>query len=202
MTTSEIMTLLRARGFRFTHSLGQNFLIDEDVLEEIVTKAAVSGRNVLEIGAGAGCLTQALARQAGRVLAIEIDDKLMPVLETVLGPYKNVRLVQGDALKLDLAALTQEAFEGQPFDVLANLPYYITTPALFRLLEGDLPIERICVMLQKDGCPTRFCTAKRVPIPRPTIRIMKFFCGRILCRYCAILPSPSISCSPPKRCAL
>ena len=151
MTTSEIITLLQARGFRFTHSLGQNFLIDEDVLEEIVTKAAVSGRNVLEIGAGAGCLTQALAREAGRVLAIEIDDKLMPVLETVLGPYKNVRLVQGDALKLDLAALTQEAFEGQPFDVVANLPYYITTPVLFRLLEGDLPIERICVMLQKEA---------------------------------------------------
>ena len=151
MTTSEIITLLKAWGFRFTHSLGQNFLVDEDVLEEIVTRAAVSGRNVLEIGAGAGCLTQALARQAGRVLAIEIDDKLMPVLETVLGPYKNVQLVQGDALKLDLAALTRGAFGGQPFDVVANLPYYITTPVLFRLLEGDLPIERICVMLQKEA---------------------------------------------------
>ena len=151
MTTSEIITLLQARGFRFTHSLGQNFLIDEDVLEEIVTKAAVSGRNVLEIGAGAGCLTQALAREAGRVLAIEIDDKLMPVLNTVLAPQKNVTLVQGDALKLNLEQLTRDAFGGEPFDVVANLPYYITTPVLFRLLEGELPIERICVMLQKEA---------------------------------------------------
>lgn len=151
MTTSEIMTLLQARGFRFTHSLGQNFLVDEEILEEIVERAAVSGRNVLEIGAGAGCLTQALARRAKRVLAIEIDEKLMPVLETVLGPCKNVRCVQGDALKLDLEALTRDAFDGEAFDVVANLPYYITTPVLFRLLEGELPLERICVMLQKEA---------------------------------------------------
>lgn len=151
MTTSEIVTLLQARGFKFTHSLGQNFLIDDGVLEEIVTNAAVHNRNVLEIGAGAGCLTNYLAKEAKQVLAIEIDSKLIPVLQTVLQPYKNVRLVEGDALKVDLKTLAQEVFHGEPFDVVANLPYYITTPVIFRLLESGLPIERICVMLQKEA---------------------------------------------------
>lgn len=151
MTTGEIITLLQARGFRFTHSLGQNFLIDDEMLEEIVRASGVSGRNVLEIGAGAGCLTNVLARSAKRVLAIEIDKNLIPVLETVLQPYKNVTLVQGDVLKVNLEQLAQECFGGEPFDVVANLPYYITTPVLFRLLESGLPVERICVMLQKEA---------------------------------------------------
>lgn len=151
MTTGEIVTLLQARGFRFTHSLGQNFLVDDGKLEEIVRCAAVHDRNVLEIGAGAGCLTAPLAREARSVLAIEIDEKLIPVLDTVLMGMKNVRVVQGDALRVDLEALTREQFGDQPFDVVANLPYYITTPVLFRLLESDLPIERVCVMLQKEA---------------------------------------------------
>ena len=151
MTTGEIITLLQARGFRFTHSLGQNFLIDDEMLEEIVRASGASGRNVLEIGAGAGCLTNVLARSAKRVLAIEIDKNLIPVLETVLQPYKNVTLVQGDVLKVNLEQLAQECFGGEPFDVVANLPYYITTPVLFRLLESGLPVERICVMLQKEA---------------------------------------------------
>ena len=144
MTTGEIITLLQAKGFRFTHSLGQNFLIDDEMLEEIVRASGASGRNVLEIGAGAGCLTNVLARSAKRVLAIEIDKNLIPVLETVLQPYKNVTLVQGDVLKVNLEQLAQECFGGEPFDVVANLPYYITTPVLFRLLESGLPVERIC----------------------------------------------------------
>ena len=151
MRTGEILTLLRARGFRFTHSLGQNFLADEDALSRIVDAAAVDGRCVLEIGAGAGCLTAPLCRRAKRVLAVEIDDKLLPVLETVLHGEKNVRLVHGDALKIDLSALTSEAFDGEDFDVVANLPYSITTPVLFRLLDGALPVRRLCVMLQKEA---------------------------------------------------
>ena len=92
MTTGEIITLLQARGFRFTHSLGQNFLIDDEMLEEIVRASGASGRNVLEIGAGAGCLTNVLARSAKRVLAIEIDKNLIPVLETVLQPLSLIHI--------------------------------------------------------------------------------------------------------------
>lgn len=151
MTTNEIVMLLQARGFRFTHSLGQNFLVDDDALGGIVSHAAVSGRNVLEIGAGAGCLTNALAKDAKKVLCIEIDAKLISVLETVLQPHKNVVVIEGDALKLDLAQLAQQHFDGEPFDVVANLPYYITTPILFALFEAQAPLQRICVMLQKEA---------------------------------------------------
>ncbi len=151
MTTGEIMTLLRARGFRFTHSLGQNFLTDEETLASIVRAADVAGENVLEIGAGAGCLTKELAARAKRVMAVEIDSALIPVLQTVLFPLKNVRVIHGDALKLDLKSLTEEYFDGEPFVVAANLPYSITTPILFRLLEEDLPAKRMCLMLQKEA---------------------------------------------------
>jgi len=151
MTTGEIMTLLSVRGFRFTHSLGQNFLVDDEALETIVRGADVENKNVLEIGAGAGCLTNVLCREAKRVLTIEIDDKLIPVLETVLSPYKNVKLVEGDALQLDLKRLTEDYFEGEPFCVVANLPYYITTPILETLLGSHLPLQSMTVMLQKEA---------------------------------------------------
>ena len=151
MTTGEILTLLRARGFRFAHALGQNFLADDEVLGRILDAADIDGRCVLEIGAGAGCLTAPLARRAKKVLAVEIDDRLLPVLETVLHGQKNARVVHGDALKIDLAALTREAFGDEAFVVAANLPYSITTPVLFRLLESHLPLLRMCVMLQKEA---------------------------------------------------
>ena len=110
MTTGEILTLLRARGFRFAHALGQNFLADDEVLSRIADSAQADGACVLEIGAGAGCLTVPLASRAKKVLAVEIDERLIPVLETALQGRKNVRIVQGDALKVDLAALAQETF--------------------------------------------------------------------------------------------
>ena len=106
---------------------------------------------MLEIGAGAGCLTVPLASRAKKVLAVEIDERLIPVLETALQGRRNVRIVQGDALKVDLAALAQETFGDEDFLVAANLPYSITTPVLFRLLESRLPIQRMCVMLQKEA---------------------------------------------------
>ena len=151
MTTGEILTLLRARGFRFAHALGQNFLADDEVLSRIADSAQADGACVLEIGAGAGCLTVPLASRAKKVLAVEIDERLIPVLETALQGRRNVRIVQGDALKVDLAALAQETFGDEDFLVAANLPYSITTPVLFRLLESRLPIQRMCVMLQKEA---------------------------------------------------
>lgn len=151
MTTGEILTLLRARGFRFAHALGQNFLADDEVLSRIADSAQADGACVLEIGAGAGCLTVPLASRAKKVLAVEIDERLIPVLETALQGRRNVRIVQGDALKVDLAVLAQETFGDEDFLVAANMPYSITTPVLFRLLESRLPIQRMCVMLQKEA---------------------------------------------------
>lgn len=149
MTTAEIALLLQARGFRFSKDLGQNFLMDEDVLLHIVELAEIRGRCVLEIGAGAGCLSKTLAPLVDKLLCVEIAGQLIPVLESVLRPYKNVRILRGDALKLDFSALCAEEF-GQAFSVCANLPYGITSQILsilFRIPQA----EEICVLLQKEA---------------------------------------------------
>jgi len=142
---------LKRHGFRFTHSLGQNFILSEQILQRIVDLSGITGADcVMEIGAGAGTLTYFLCQKAKKVLAFEIDRALLPVLGEVLSPFGNVRIVGEDVMKADLAALTREAFGAVPFCVVANLPYYITTPVLMLLLESDLPIGSITVMVQKE----------------------------------------------------
>lgn len=144
---------LAAHGFKFTHSLGQNFLLNRQIIEHIVDMAEVgSGANVLEIGAGAGVLTAALNERGANICAVEIDRALEPVLRDVLDGRKNVRLVFADALKVDLSALADEAFGGAPYQVVANLPYYITSDILLRLVTLPAPPRSICVMVQKEAC--------------------------------------------------
>lgn len=146
-----IKRLLQEHGFRFSKSLGQNFLIDEDALDKIVDGAGVvETSNVLEIGPGFGALTQRLCARAKKVCAIELDESAIAVLRGVLGECGNVSLVQGDVLKLDLPKLLQEQFGGEPVQVVANLPYYITTPILMMLIESGLPLISITVMVQKE----------------------------------------------------
>ena len=151
MTTGEIITLLQARGFRFTHSLGQNFLIDPSVCPRIAEEGnAAAGYGVLEIGPGIGTMTQYLAERAGKVIAVEIDSNLIPILEETLQEYDNVRVIQGDILKLDVAALVEQENAGKPIKVVANLPYYITTPIIMGLFERHVPLINITVMVQKE----------------------------------------------------
>lgn len=146
-----IKTLLDRYGFKFSKSLGQNFLIDGNVIRNTVEGAGIEDTdNVLEIGPGFGTLTEELALNAKKVVAIELDKELLPVLEDTLGEYKNVKVIQGDVLALDLDKLIQEEFNGEKIKVVANLPYYITTPILGRLLEENLNIESITVMVQKE----------------------------------------------------
>lgn len=143
---------LAKHGFHFTHSLGQNFLLDDEWIGRIVDAAGVTaGDNVLEIGAGAGVLTAALAARGAGVLALEIDRSLEPVLRDVLAGLNGVRVEYADALKCDLAALTREAFGGAPFVVCANLPYYITADAVLRVLRCGLPVKRATVLVQKEA---------------------------------------------------
>ncbi len=142
---------LEKNGFRFTHSLGQNFILDDRLIERVVDAAEVTaGDGVLEIGAGAGVMTRALADRGAKVLAIEIDQTLQPVLVEVLAGT-DVRVEFADALKCDMAALTSDAFSGAPFDVVANLPYYITADVFLRLVRSRLPIRRMTVMVQKEA---------------------------------------------------
>lgn len=130
---------------------GQNFLIDEGVLEGIVEAAGVTDKDcVLEIGPGIGTLTQYLAEAAGRVVAVEIDKTLLPVLADTLSEYDNVTVINEDVLKVDIDRIIKEYNEGRPIKVVANLPYYITTPIIMKLFESGALIESITVMVQKE----------------------------------------------------
>ena len=132
---------------KMSKKLGQNFLIKRGIVDEIVRAAELTpGEPVLEVGPGIGTLTQGLAQSGADVTAIELDRRLLEVLDTTLASYDNVRIVHGDVLKLDVATIMNH----KPFKVVANLPYYITTPIIMSLLESKLPIERLVVMVQKE----------------------------------------------------
>lgn len=138
-------------NFMFRKKFGQNFLIDASVVEEIIDAAGISGEDtVLEIGPGIGTMTQYLAERAGRVIAVEIDRALIPILEDTLSAYDNVRVINEDILKVDLNRLSEEENGGRPIKVVANLPYYITTPIIMALLEKEVPLESITIMVQKE----------------------------------------------------
>ncbi|NBI30800.1 16S rRNA (adenine(1518)-N(6)/adenine(1519)-N(6))-dimethyltransferase RsmA [Chengkuizengella marina] len=144
--------IIKKYGFSFKKSLGQNFLIDQNILEKIVNAAELDqSKGALEIGPGIGALTQSLAHSAGKVTAIELDQRLIPILNDLLQPYDNVEVIHGDVLKLDLNSIFKEHFRDQTeISVVANLPYYVTTPIIMALLEKQLPIENIVVMIQKE----------------------------------------------------
>lgn len=144
--------IISRHGFSFKKSLGQNFLIDQNILYKIVEAAGLDeDKGALEIGPGIGALTEKLAQTAGTVTAIEIDQRLIPILREVLEPYENVKVHHGDVLKVDLHELFQQDFAGvSKVSVVANLPYYVTTPILMKLLEEKLPLENIVVMIQKE----------------------------------------------------
>jgi 16S rRNA (adenine1518-N6/adenine1519-N6)-dimethyltransferase len=143
--------VLGRHGFHFSKSLGQNFLVDGAVLDRIADGAELTDQDaVLEVGPGIGVLTQVLCERAGQVVAVEIDRALLPVLEETLADYDNVEVVHGDILKLNLPELFDQKFVGQQVKVVANLPYYITTPIIMNFFEQKLPVERIVVMVQKE----------------------------------------------------
>ena len=138
-------------NFMFRKKFGQNFLIDASVVEEIIDAAGINGEDtVLEIGPGIGTMTQYLAERAGRVIAVEIDRALIPILEDTLSAYDNVKVINDDILKVDLNRLSEEENGGRPIKVVANLPYYITTPIIMALLEKEVPLESITIMVQKE----------------------------------------------------
>lgn len=144
--------IIKKYGLSLKKSLGQNFLVDQNILHNIVRAAQLnSSTGVLEIGPGIGALTEQLATAAGKVVAVEIDQRLIPVLGDVMEPYKQVKIMHGDILKLDLPQLFAEEYsELEEVSVVANLPYYVTTPIIMKLLEEDLPIRHIVVMIQKE----------------------------------------------------
>lgn len=145
------IAVLQKYNFRFEKKFGQNFLIDTHVLDKIVRAAEITKEDyVLEIGPGIGTLTQYLCEAAKVVFAVEIDDSLIPILEDTLSPYDNVTVIHQDILKVDMKELVEKKCEGRPVKIVANLPYYITTPILMGLFEKHVPMESITVMVQKE----------------------------------------------------
>lgn len=146
--TAEIIEKYR---FSFQKKFGQNFLIDSNILEKIVDSAELTEQDcVLEIGPGIGTMTQYLAEQAREVIAVEIDKNLIPILEETLGDYDNVTVINEDILKVDINRIVQERNGGRPIKVVANLPYYITTPIIMALFEKHIPLQSITIMVQKE----------------------------------------------------
>lgn len=147
----ETIAVLQKYQFNFQKKFGQNFLIDMHVLEKIMDAAGVGSDDcVLEIGPGIGTMTQMLAERAAKVIAVEIDNNLIPILQDTLSAYDNVKIIHNDILKLDLGQLVEEENEGKPIKVVANLPYYITTPIIMGLFEAEVPLDSITVMVQKE----------------------------------------------------
>ena len=143
----QTIEIIQKHNFSFKKSFGQNFLIDSHVIDKIIRAAEITKEdNVLEIGPGIGTLTQYLAEAAGRVVAVEIDEKLIPVLGETLSEYDNVKVINEDILKCDIDSI----FGGESFKVVANLPYYITTPIIMGLLEGKSHFDSLTVMIQKE----------------------------------------------------
>lgn len=143
--------IINKYSFAFQKKFGQNFLIDSNILESIVSAADITKDDfVLEIGPGIGTMTQYLCEAARQVVAVEIDKMLIPILKDTLSEYDNVEVINKDVLKLDIKALAQEKNNGKPIKVVANLPYYITTPIIMGLFESKVPIESITIMVQKE----------------------------------------------------
>ena len=147
----QTIEIIQKHGFMFQKKFGQNFLIDTRVLEKIVAAAGVTKDDcVLEIGPGIGTLTQYLAEAAGHVIAVEIDRNLIPILEETLAEHENVTVINQDILKTDIKGLADAYHGGRPLKVVSNLPYYITTPIVMSLLEGEDLVDSITVMVQKE----------------------------------------------------
>ena len=150
-TPSRTREILQKHGFSFKKSLGQNFLTEPNILQKIVATAEINEHtNVIEVGPGIGALTEHLARAAHQVLAFEIDDRLIPVLADTLSPYENIKVVHNDILKVDLKKETDYFDQKGPIKVVANLPYYITTPIMMHILESDLAVDEMVVMMQRE----------------------------------------------------
>lgn len=155
---SVIRRVMERHGFNFSKALGQNFLINPTVCPRMAEMCgADENTGVIEVGAGVGVLTAELAKRAKKVVCIELDTRLLPVLDETLAEFDNIEIINADVMKTDLKALIEEKFQGMKVVVCANLPYYITSPVITLLLESNLPIEAVTVMIQREAAD-RLCT--------------------------------------------
>ena len=146
-----IKQILEESGFKFSKSLGQNFLIDESVLDKMIAGSGINeNTNVIEIGPGFGTLTQRLCASAKKVVAIEIDKTAIPILNDNLSEFDNLTVINEDVLKCNLKEIIDREFDGEGVKIVANLPYYITTPIIMHILESRINADSLCIMIQKE----------------------------------------------------
>lgn len=190
-----IRELFEKHGFSFSKALGQNFLVNPSVCPKIAELGrADKEHGVIEIGTGVGVLTNELAKRAEKVVAIEIDDRLMPILDETLAEYDNVKIINADVMKIDLKKLIEDEFQGMKVSVCANLPYYITSPIIMMLLEQRLPIDCVTVMVQKEA-GTRLCA--KIPsreMGAVTVAVNYFSQPKVLFNVSrgSFMPSPNV----------
>jgi 16S rRNA (adenine1518-N6/adenine1519-N6)-dimethyltransferase len=187
--------IVQRHGFHFKKSLGQNFLIDPNILEQIVEAADLSEADgVLEIGPGIGTLTQALAESAGQVVAIEKDGRLLPILRETLASYPNVQIHHADVLETDLHALFEDYFLGKKTSVVANLPYYVTTPIIMKLLEERLPLHHIVVMVQREVAERMTAEPGGKEYGALSVAVQYYTDPRVICRVprTVFIPQPQV----------
>ncbi len=195
---SELKEVLARHGFSFSKSLGQNFLIDNNILDKIVIAADISESDcVLEIGPGAGTLTRCLAQTGARVVAVEIDKALIPILSETMAEFENFKLINNDILKVDLKELTTEEFGGKAFNVIANLPYYITTPIVMKLLEEHLPVKSMTLMVQKEVADRMCAKCGGKDYGALSVAVQYYCTASVVCKaepHC-FMPQPKVASS-------
>lgn len=145
-----VKEIINLYGFRFSKSLGQNFLIDKNFVDKIVDGADVAGKNVIEVGPGIGTISYEMAKTCKKLVLIEVDDSLIPILEENMSDFKNVTIINQDILKTDLKEIQDKYFGGESFEFVSNLPYYITTPIIEKIFEEDLDCRSMTIMVQKE----------------------------------------------------
>ena len=190
-----ITAILKRYSYRPQKKYGQNFLIDDNILSEIVDSANIKGTDtVLEIGPGIGTLTEELSRVANKVIAVEIDDNLLPILDETLYNYNNIFIINNDILKTDIGKLADEYNDGKPFKVVANLPYYITSPIIMELLERRLPIESITVMVQKEVATRMMTGPGSKDYGALSLAVQYYTTPEIICNVSAscFMPRPNV----------
>lgn len=195
---SELKEILARHGFSFSKSLGQNFLIDNNILDKIVNAADISENDfVLEIGPGAGTLTRCLAKTGAKVVAVEIDKALIPVLSETMAEFESFKLINNDILKVDLKELCETEFGGNSFHVIANLPYYITTPIVMKLLEEKLPVKSMTLMVQKEVADRMCAKSGSKDYGALSVAVQYYCTASVVCKaepHCFI-PQPKVASS-------
>ena len=195
---TELKALLNRHGFNFSKTLGQNFLIDNNVLDKIVSASELNENScVLEIGPGAGTLTRRLAETGARCTAVEIDKALLPILGETLAGFDNFNLINSDILKVDLKRLINDEFDNKPFHVIANLPYYITTPIIMQILESRLPVVSMTLMVQKEVADRMCATCGSKEYGALSVAVQYYTIPTVICRaepHCFI-PQPKVASS-------